>query len=346
MRSSRLRRLGRLTALTAVLATGLAACGSGSDSGGAANRIRLVEYPSSAVSWLAYVAEEKGYFTANNVDVTLTQLPAGQQGTAALVGKSVDIAILDTNNLAPLLSKGQKFTLLSNAVTNYWVLVGEKSASGRTLEAEMKALQGKAVNAPSIAGTGAKQLQALATAYRLDKSKINVVADPTNAALTAGKVQASMTDVIGSCRLTAAGYPQMMNFVDPPQDASSYPSGVQSLIGLAGLGYWSAGDWSNKHAAAVTGFQKAIQQAADWATSASNLDAFATLIRASKKYNLTVLNDAQWTSCVKQVAATYRTVFTAKDTQIWGQLVKQEGLADSLPPASEWQAKGLLTTAS
>jgi ABC-type nitrate/sulfonate/bicarbonate transport system substrate-binding protein len=340
--SSRIRRLALGTAVIAVLAPALAACSSSGDSGGsgATSAIRVVEYPGSDISWLAYVAQQKGYFSTNNIKVTFTQLPAGQQGTAALVGRSVDIAVLDTNNLAPLLAQGQKFTLLVNAVTNFWVLVGNKSLAREPLQQVITGLRGKSVNVPSVAGTGAQQVLALAKAYGLGKSDVHLVADPTNAALTSGKVQASMTDEIGACRLTAEGYPEAMDFINPPASASSYPAAVRQLIGLAGLGYWSSSSWASAHKAAVTGFQKSIEQAAAWAKAPGNQAALATMLRKSS-YNLPSLNGSQWSSCVKQIASSFNNAYTPKDTATWAQIVKQEGLASGLPPASQWQAAGL-----
>jgi ABC-type nitrate/sulfonate/bicarbonate transport system substrate-binding protein len=345
--SSRLRHLGWCMASAAVLASMLAACSSSanssSDSSAASNDstpIRVVEYPGSDISWLAYIAQQRGYFGANHVSVSFTQLPAGQQGTAALVGGSVDIAVLDTNNLAPLLAKGQKFTLLVNAVTNFWVLVGNKSMAGESLKQAITSLKGKSVNAPSVAGTGAQQVLAMATAYGLSKQDIQLVADPTNASLTAGKVAASMTDEVGACRLTAEGYPEIMNFVKPPASPSSYPTDVRELIGLAGLGYWSSSSWASTHKSAVTGFQKSIEQAAMWAKAPGNQATLTAMLRKSS-YNLPTLSDSQWSACVRQISGSFNTAYTSQDAATWGHIVKQEGLASSLPPASQWQAPGL-----
>ena len=150
---------------------GLAACGSssggGSSDGGSGNAsVKVLQYPGSDVSWLAYIAQKRGYFSQHHLDVSFVSLPAGQQGTAALVGGSVDIAVLDTNNMAPLLAKGQKYSLLVNALTNFQVLVGNKSMAGDSLQKAITSLKGQSVNAPSVAGTGALQVQTLAAETR------------------------------------------------------------------------------------------------------------------------------------------------------------------------------------
>jgi ABC-type nitrate/sulfonate/bicarbonate transport system substrate-binding protein len=319
---------------------GVSARADAATASAAASTVKVIEYPGSDVSWLAYIAQQKGFFKENHVSVSFVQLPAGQQATAALVGGGADIAPLDTNNLAPLLAQGQKFSLLVNAVTNFWVLVGSKSMKGDTLKQAMGALKGKSVNAPSVAGTGALQVLQMSKAYGQPKGSVSVVADPTNASLTAGQVQASMTDVVGACRLEALGYPELMNFVNPPETASSYPAGVRSLIGLAGLGYWAPSSWVSSNKSVAKGFQKAIEQAIAWAKAPSNQTALVTMLRKSS-FNISALNNQQWSSCVARVASTFNPAYTAQDTLTWGKLVKQEGLASSLPPASHWQFAGL-----
>jgi ABC-type nitrate/sulfonate/bicarbonate transport system substrate-binding protein len=267
-------------------------------------------------------------------------LPAGTQATAALVGGSADIAPLDTNNFAPLLAQGQKFELLVNAVTNFWVLVGNKSMKGDTLQQAITKLKGQSVNAPSVAGTGARQVIEMEKAYGLSSTAINLVADPTNASLTAGQVQASMTDVVGACRLEALGYPEIMNFVTPPKPTSSYPAAVQQLIGLSGLGYWAPSSWVSANKATATGFQKAIEEAIHWAKAQVDQKNLAAMLRKSA-FNVAALNNKQWSACTSRVASTFNPAYTTHDTSVWNKLVNEEGLASGLPPASQWQFPGL-----
>jgi ABC-type nitrate/sulfonate/bicarbonate transport system substrate-binding protein len=260
---------------------------------------------------------------------------------AALVGGSVDVAILDTDNMAPLLAKGQKYTLLVNAVTNFWALVGNKSMAGKSLAQVVSELKGQPVAAPSVGGTGGRQLQAIASAYGLSAGSVSLVADPTNASLTAGRVQAAMTDTIGACRLTALGYPEIMNFVNPPDSASSYPAAVRSLIGLPGLGYWAKSSWAAANPTAVTRFQQAIEQAIAWAQNPSNTSAEVSLLRKSP-FNLAALSDSQWSACVAKVTAAFNASFSASAASTWADFVTKQGvISGSLPPSSQWLATGI-----
>src|SRR5271167_1123475 len=205
--------------VAAAMSLALAACGSSSSASGTggaaagAASVSVISYPGSDASWLAYIAQQQGFFKANDLNVSFVSLQAGPQAMAALVGGSADIGVLDTDNMAPLLAKDQKYTLLINAVTNFWAVVGSKSLAGKSLAQVVQALKGQSVAAPSVGGTGGRQLDAIFSAYGLSGSAVKIVADPTNVSLTAGRVQAAMTDTIGACRLTTLGYPELMNFV-------------------------------------------------------------------------------------------------------------------------------------
>ena len=175
-----------------------AASGSGGATAGAVN-VSIINYPGSDASWLAYIAQQQGFFKSSNLNVSFVSLQAGPQAMAALVGGSADIGVLDTDNMAPLLAKGQKYTLLINTVKNFWAVVGSKSLAGKSLPQVVQALKGQSVAAPSVGGTGGRQFDAIFSAYGLSGSAVKIVADPTNVSLTAGRVQAAMTDTIGAC---------------------------------------------------------------------------------------------------------------------------------------------------
>jgi ABC-type nitrate/sulfonate/bicarbonate transport system substrate-binding protein len=336
--------------VAAAMSLALAACGSSSPTSsstgsaaattGSPVSVSVISYPGSDSSWLAYIAQQQGFFKANDLNVSFVSLQAGPQAMAALVGGSADIGILDTDNMAPLLEKGQKYTLLINAVTNFWALVGNKSLAGKSLAQVVQALKGQGVTAPSVGGTGGRQLDAIFAAYGLPASSVKITADPTNVSLTAGRVQAAMTDTIGACRLTTLGYPEIMNFVDPPQDKSSYPAGVQSLIGLPGLGYWAKSSWAAANPAGVSHFQKAIEQATAWAKNPANTAAEDTLLRNSA-FNLATMTSSQWATCVSRVTAAFSNSYTAADAALWQKFVTSQGIASSLPPSSQWLAAGI-----
>lgn len=303
-------------------------------------QIKLIDYPTSSVGWIAYIGQQKGFFQAEHIDLSLVSLPAGGTAPSALLGGSAQAAPIDLFNVAPLLAKGVKLELLANTGASFWTLVGKKGTNPDTLKQDLAAMQGKSIASPSVAGSGAQFFHLMTDAYGLGKSSVGVVADPTNATLISGKVPAAMTDDIGACRLETMGYPELMSFVSPPQAKSTYPAAVQSMIGLAGLGYWTTAKWAQDNPQAVTGFQQAVEKTVQWATDPANASAVAAMIRSSNR-NVPSISDTDWTTCVQKVLSGWNVNFTAADATAWGALLKSAGVADSLPATSEWFAPGL-----
>lgn len=338
-------RIKLATAFAAAIALTASACGSStspasstSDAAGTVS-VKILSYPTSGSSWVEYIAQKEGFFSKNGIDANLVSLPAGQQGTAALVGGSVDIGLLDTNNLGPLIAKGGKYTLVTNAIQNYWVLMGEKDLSGKSLGDALDGLKGKGIAVPSLGGSGARELQLMLSAYGLSSSDVSLVADPTTTSFTTGRVGGFMNDTLGSCAVAAQGYPTVMNFVNPPQDASAYPADVQKLIGLAGLGFWASNSWLSAHPGFEAKFQKAVAETIAWAQQSSNLATVAKLFRGTT-WDFGSLSDSQWTSCTKQVVATFSDKYSSSDVSTWNEILKAEGVA-ALPAASEFIASGV-----
>lgn len=315
------------------------ASASSSAGSSAAADVKILSYPTSGSSWVEYIAQKEGFFSKNGINATLVSLPAGQQGTAALVGGSVDIGLLDTNNLGPLLAKGGKFTLITNAITNYWVLMGAKDLAGKNLSNALNELKGKGIAVPSLGGSGARELELMLSGYGLSSSSVSLVADPTTTSFTTGRVNGFMNDTLGSCTVAAQGYPTLMNFVNPPQEASSYPANVQKLIGLAGLGFWASNSWLSSHPGFAAKFQKAIAETISWAQTPSNLGTIANLFHDTT-WHIAALSDSQWTSCTKQVVATFSDKYSSSDVSTWNTILKAEGVA-ALPAASQFLAPGV-----
>lgn len=346
--ASRLLRSTRARLAVACIATAtlaLSACGSsgGSASGpskGASSttKVRVLSYPTSGSSWPAYIALKEGFFAKHGIDADLISLPAGQQGSAALAGGSLDVGLLDTNNMGPLLAKGGKYTLMTNANTNYWILIGNKKLAGTTdLGTALKSLSG--ISVPSLGGSAAQSIGVLQRAYGISTSKLALVADPSSASFTSGRVGAYMTDTLDSCEPLDEGYPKLMDFVAPPADRASYPPDVQNLVGLAGLGYWASDSFLKDHPQLASEFQAAIAETITWAKDPANLSKVAQLFRGTT-WDFPKLNDTQWTQCAQRVVNTMDDHYGDADITTWNSILKGEGIA-ALPERSSFVASGV-----
>lgn len=351
--SSRLFRFTRTRLVIASLAAATLALGACSSSGGSSDTrsggtttgsaaalttVRILSYPTSGSSWPAYIAKKEGFFAKHGIKPELVSLPAGQQGSAALAGGSLDVGLLDTNNMGPLLAKGGKFTLLTNANTNYWILIGNKKLTGTTdLGEALKSLS--AISVPSLGGSAAQQIKVIMHAYGISSSNLQLVADPSSASFTSGRVQAYMTDTLDSCEPLEDGYPKLMDFVDPPAAKSTYPADVQSLIGLAGLGYWTSNSFLQSHPKLASQFQATIAETIEWANQPGNLATVTKMFRGTT-WDFPKLSDQQWSTCAQRVISTMNDTYTDADIATWNSILKSEGVAP-LPPKQSFVATGV-----
>jgi ABC-type nitrate/sulfonate/bicarbonate transport system substrate-binding protein len=323
---------------TAAAPASSAAAAPASSASGPATKVRILSYPTSGSSWLAYIALKEGFFTKNGIDASLVSLPAGQQGAAALAGGSLDVGVLDTNNMGPLLAKGGKFTLLTNANVNYWILIGNKKLSGATdLGTNLKSL--KAVSVPSLGGSGGREVSVMQTGYGISSTSLQLIADPSSASFTSGRVGAYMTDTLDSCQPLDQGYPKLMDFVNPPEPKASYPQAVQNLIGLAGLGYWTSNSFLAAHPNLASEFQATVAQTITWSQDPANLATIAKLFRGTS-WDFPKLTDAQWSACSQRVIDTFSDKYSSTDVTTWDAILKTENVAP-LPATSAFLAPGV-----
>lgn len=330
-------------ALIAVCAMA-AACSSGSQgsakaSSGAKSTVKLLVYPGTSLSWVGYIADQKGYFAQNNLKVDFVKLPAGAQATAALAAGSINLAMLDLFNTGPLLSKGVKLKVILGEQKTYWGLVGSKSQTGQTLSDVIKTLD--TVSVPSIGGAGGRLTQYLADVYGRNGSDVKLVADIGGTAFLGGKVPAMMYDPITVCEAQGEGYPLIFSFLHPPQPKDTYPDEVQALLGSEEFGYWGQASWVDSHKKAVTAMQKALTQTIDWANKPANAAAVSDILRKSS-FNIPNLSDSAFESCVAATVSGLNSAFPKSDVKAWSDALKTLGLTPSgLPPTSQWFAAGL-----
>lgn len=337
---SSVRRSSVAVITVVAAAVGLAACSSSASTTTAsgATTVRILSYPTSGSSWPAYIAMKEGFFAKHGINPDLISLPAGQQGSAALAGGSLDVGLLDTNNMGPLLAQGGKYTLLTNVNTNYWIVIGNKKISDPTdLGSSLQSLSG--VSVPSLGGSAAQEMGVLTKAYGISSSKLQLIADPSSASFTSGRVGAYMTDTLDSCEPLDEGYPKLMDFVDPPAAASSYPKSVQSLIGLAGLGYWTSNSFLSQHPKLATQFQAAIAETIAWAKQPAHLATIAKMFRGTT-WDFPKLNDKQWSTCTQRVINTMNDSYNSADISTWNSILKTEGIS-ALPAEKDFVASGV-----
>ena len=306
----------------------------------AAQKIRLVAYTTGFAPWVGYLADNKGFFKKNNLDVEFVSVAAGAQATAAMAGGSVDIANLDGLSIAPLMAGGVNMRLLVGEMKNYWILVGSKSFQGKPMSEVIRGLKDQQVAVPSLGGAGGRLTQLLAMAYGMGPDDIKLVADVLGTGFLSGQVPAYMNDPINTSLMAGQGYPVVFSFVNPVEPLATYPPDVQRMIGLAGLSYWSQADWADAHKDAIPPFQKAIAQTIVWATNPANQTELTSIMRASP-FNVATMSDDQWKAAAAVGISTLQAQFSEQDRDTWNDMVAKLGIAPGMPPTSAFFATGL-----
>lgn len=348
-RTDRLKRLltvGRRGAVAGALTAAVLAGGAGVAGAHTISRpraaspttIKMEAFAGSALSWVQYVAQQKGFFARNHLKAQFVTLAGGVSATNALVGGSIDVANVGTLNFAPLLSQGQHFTLLVNDLKTYFGLTVSKALAGKSLAQVMKTV--KVVGVPSVGGEAGLLMKYVAQAYGRTSSNLQFAADIPGSGLVGGHEDAIMTTADTQCVLKAQGFPVALSFFNPSQKVSTYPKRLQGLFGASELGFWSSSSWASSHPQAVTEFQDAIEEAIQWAQTPANIKALQALLRKSP-YNLSSLNTSQFNNCVANITKGFTAAYSPSSAAIWGSVAKAVGLSNGLPPTKQWFAPGL-----
>jgi ABC-type nitrate/sulfonate/bicarbonate transport system substrate-binding protein len=314
---------------------------SGSAAGASTQSITVLTYTIGSERWLGDVAQKEGIFAKNNLKVSFKALQGGVSATTALAGGSIDLAPLDPFNIAPLMAKGSKYTLVVGIQDNDWTMVGNKNLAGKPLKELMTPASLPEVGVSSLAGSGARYLQSVWQNFNSSPPKL--IADPGGSVLLAGREPATMLDTSISCQFTAKGYPTLFSFLHPVGDVSSYPASTQALIKLSDGAYWSSSKWASSHQTALQSFQKSIIEAAAFVADPANLQKVTQDLRSGSD-NVPTLTDQQWSDCVKLTIPSFDASFSSTAIATWNTLLKSSGVVpQGLPAPADFLAPGVPT---
>jgi hypothetical protein len=301
--------------------------------------VSLMVYAGGSLSWVGYLAQQQGYFAKNHLNIKFVTLPAGVQATTALAGGSLDVAELDPFNVAPVLTQGVNLQLLVGEQKSYWTLFGQKTSEGQSLANVMGSFD--SVGVRSVGGAGGRLGQYLAVSYGKSPTSVQQIADIGSTGFMGGHEPYTIADPGTACELESRGYPTLFSFFNPPAPKASYPSKLQSLIGVEEFGYWATASWAKANPAAVKDLQAALSQTEEWASNPANTQQVTDLLRKSP-FNVANVSDSQFKQCVGQTVAELSPTFTQEDANVWSMALKSLGLApNGLPATSTYFAPGL-----
>ncbi len=259
-----LRSLFRVVALGAALSTPIAATGA------AAETTHLTQ-AGFRVLYMApvFVAMEKGFFAEHGVDLTFKEIDSGALGPAAVLSGSAQISDLDPVSVAALKAKGESPILFYNLVNRVTLdLIVRNDAIAKA---------GIDMNAPVL--DRAKALKALTIGITRPGAPTDVY--PRYFLARAGldpQRDAHLVQIGSIAGLEAAFRSGKIDgfFLSPPLPQKLEKEGlgkivirntageVPALTNTSYVGLFTTSDYADAHAAAISGYCAALQEAVKW----------------------------------------------------------------------------------
>ncbi len=291
-KSARWSLVGRF-ALMASLALALVAMTGGTPASAKAKAkakaapipMNLEIYQGSYYTWLAYLAQAKGFFAQNGIAATIIPINGGGPvAFAALANGSADVAMGDLSLAGPLLERGQPLTAISGAVAAAWELVAPSNSSVPTgYPAGIKALKGQPVGVVALGSSSYEYLQQLVKSAGLG---------PNGVAYTAlGGLVASFVSALGANRVAAAmvspdaAYYLVHDLGDKLvfnlNDRASLKKVGGLLATTAGKSdglMWARTPWLTAHPKATKDFQLAMEETDVWMHNPKSLNQVISLL--------------------------------------------------------------------
>ena len=263
-----------------------------------------------------HIAETKGFFKRNGLDVTTTEATDIATFAPAL-GRQYDFIHSTPVDFLTAASRGIDIKAAvgvhatSKDVPNNAVVTNNDSIHS------IEDLKGKHVGVISLAGTGYQALRYILQKHGIDKDQIDLTAVPlANQAdqLKAGRIDAASSAIPFWTPLVNSHYRILF---DPIVEASGHDS---SIVGFLS----TSSKFAQAHPEAVPAMRKSISEAIDW-------------IRANQTQARTELQN--WLGVPAAVAKSaplppFQATVTADDLKPWVDVVKTVGGLQNVPDAN------------
>lgn len=310
-RTGRWRRIA-VGCTAAAVAVGVTACGGSSSAGG--NGALTIGIPPVISGADVYVAQERGYFAAHHLKVTVKSLNGGAAIVPAMESGTVQIGETNVVSVIQGASHGINEPCFAGANTDpksgaYLSLVagpksGAHSAAG---------LKGKTVAVNAVDGVNQLLVSAYLAANGVKPSSVHFIAlqyPDMPGALTAGRVDAAVTSEPFTTISRGRGGVLLA------------PTPLQYVSGAPTYSCWNASaSWLKSHSSQAREFAAAMDQADAWITA--HPAAFRKLASAHVKMSPAILS--------KITLPVFTGALSTGDVTSWESAAKQYGLINAAP---------------
>ncbi|MDM0084709.1 ABC transporter substrate-binding protein [Variovorax sp. J31P179] len=281
-------------------------------------------YPGSLVSFPAFVAQEKGFYQANGLDVSLISIPDGAAMTAAVVSDSVQFGNNAYDNLFSTVSKGLpvKAVVGNTVALPYALIVRSDFPLPHKGEGYPKVMQDlKGANVGVIA-------RGVSTHYLTEKLLTKAGVKSSDVTYLAVGMPASARSAMKNKSIDA--YLSLWP-LPPIVEATKEGTVIVNLARGEGppdfkdLGYslwWASDKTIASNPELVKRFVRATEQSYCWYRDPKNLDELVGILK--KKVPTTELSDEQYRTMIRDMLPAYGTAVTEKSVKVWQDLLTEQ----------------------
>lgn len=327
------------TALVAVIIAALvAACSPpGSNS---ADSVRLQSYAGGSM-YLGYLTQALGNFDKEGVDVSIVEVSTGPQALNAMLSGSLDIGILNTFTVQPLLAQRQKLQVIGGHKGPYPQIIGSASLTETQWPQAVRQLKGRTIGVLALGGGEQAFCEIALRGAGLQPSDYTFVgtgsSQATGAALSTGRVDAGCVSDVPAASLISEGRPVLFSFLDRTSPASQYPADILSIgEDFSYIQMWSTTDWAAKNPESVDKVRRGMAKTVAWMNDPANFEELVSILEKSP-FHVESFSDETFRKFVKDSIPLYSVMFTEQSRDTWMKLMPEAGFG-TMPDADVWVA--------
>lgn len=266
------RKIASLFTACAVLMTA-AACGSGDDSSsGGDGEIKVGSFPGTIFTYPLTVAEKKGFFVDEDLEVKLVDGKSGPEILSAMIGGSTDIIFGQPGIIVPASEQGQAMKVLGPYSRGRVVIVATEK-SGIT---ELDQLPGKKVAVPQRGDSNEQRMLTVLKEFDVDSSDVTFIGTgtpaTTAASLANGQADASVLGL--TTYETLLGQGVKLRILADSAEGTMGERGKNEVTGV----FATTQKFYDDDAESVDSFCRAMESAIAWIADDANADEATTIL--------------------------------------------------------------------
>ncbi|WP_418060668.1 ABC transporter substrate-binding protein [Pimelobacter simplex] len=266
------RKILSLLAALAVLTTA-AACGSGDEkAGGSAGSIKIGSFPGTIFTYPLAVAEKKGFFDDEDLDVTIVDGKSGPEILSAMIGGSTDLVFGQPGAIVPAAEQGQPMKVLGPYSRGRVVIVATEKSGITSLDQ----LPGKKFAVPQRGDSNEQRTLTVLDEYDVDGSKVTFLGTgtpaTTAASLANGQADASVLGL--TTYETLLGQGVKLRILADSAEGTMGERGKNEVTGV----FATTDKFFADNSAAVDKFCRAMQTTIAWIADDKNADEATTIL--------------------------------------------------------------------